>query len=314
MSPLMTVGIRWATVITVHEANCSRIVCWRSASVALSIDAVASSRTKIWLLFSKARAKQNNCLCPKLQLSPSSPTAPFIRAMMPKSANMTMHYHSRSMTSHLCRNNQIRDRYAKWARDGYDGKSPAASNPPFIRTSYCSLHFSRACSKQTNWSEHQTSIWVSFRIDKTKLVHTWTSLLSRSLIVLNILDTWKGGQNGVRGVCYFTSHIEGSECWQNGSKLKRMGPLNKVGSWEMMLSFDLRSWSPIVEMSRSSMRTCPSLGSTRRNSTLIKVLFPLPVRPTMPTFWPPSILQVIPRSTRGASGWYRSCWTLHWNA
>ncbi|KNA04994.1 hypothetical protein SOVF_194510 isoform A [Spinacia oleracea] len=43
-------------------------------SVALSIDAVASSRTNTLLLLSIARPRQNNCRCPMLQFDPSSTT------------------------------------------------------------------------------------------------------------------------------------------------------------------------------------------------------------------------------------------------
>ena len=70
----MTVGILWATVMTVQSANSLLIVFCRMASVALSIDAVASSRTSILLLFSRARPRQNSCLCPMLQFVPSSTT------------------------------------------------------------------------------------------------------------------------------------------------------------------------------------------------------------------------------------------------
>ena len=43
----ITVGILWATVITVQSANSVWMVFWRIMSVALSIDAVASSSTNI---------------------------------------------------------------------------------------------------------------------------------------------------------------------------------------------------------------------------------------------------------------------------
>lgn len=71
----ITVGILCATVITVQSANSVRMVFCIIASVALSIDAVASSRTNIFRLFNNARPKQNNCLCPMLQLDPSCTTA-----------------------------------------------------------------------------------------------------------------------------------------------------------------------------------------------------------------------------------------------
>lgn len=71
----MTVGIRWATVSTVHLPVSSLIACWITLSVAVSIEAVASSRTKILLFWRSTRAKQTSCLCPTLQFSPSSATA-----------------------------------------------------------------------------------------------------------------------------------------------------------------------------------------------------------------------------------------------
>nr|GLL20095.1 hypothetical protein SOVF_194470 [Ipomoea trifida] len=70
----ITVGILWATVITVQSANSVLIVFCRIMSVALSIDAVASSSTKILLFLNIARPRQNNCLCPILQFDPSSKT------------------------------------------------------------------------------------------------------------------------------------------------------------------------------------------------------------------------------------------------
>ena len=57
----ITVGILWATVITVQSAKSVLMVLWRMESVALSMDAVASSSTSIRHLFSRARPKQNNC-------------------------------------------------------------------------------------------------------------------------------------------------------------------------------------------------------------------------------------------------------------
>lgn len=70
----ITVGILWATVITVQSANSVRMVLWMTESVALSIDAVASSRTNIFLFFNKARPRQNSCRCPMLQFDPSCTT------------------------------------------------------------------------------------------------------------------------------------------------------------------------------------------------------------------------------------------------
>lgn len=71
----MTVGILCATVMTVQSLVSSLIVFWIKLSVAVSMDAVASSRTKIRLLFSNNLARQTSCRCPRLQFSPFSATA-----------------------------------------------------------------------------------------------------------------------------------------------------------------------------------------------------------------------------------------------
>jgi len=71
----MTVGILCATVMTVHPLVSSLIVFWIKLSVAVSMDAVASSKTKIFLFFSSSLARQTSCLCPTLQFSPFSATA-----------------------------------------------------------------------------------------------------------------------------------------------------------------------------------------------------------------------------------------------
>ena len=67
-----TVGIRCATVITVLPLNSVLIIFWIIASVAVSMDAVASSRIKMQFLLNSARAKQSNCLWPMLQFDPPS--------------------------------------------------------------------------------------------------------------------------------------------------------------------------------------------------------------------------------------------------
>ena len=53
-------------VNTVRSANSRRIVCWMRSSVSRSTAAVASSRTRILLSRSSARAKHNNCRWPTL--------------------------------------------------------------------------------------------------------------------------------------------------------------------------------------------------------------------------------------------------------
>ena len=56
-----------------------------------------------------------------------------------------------------------------------------------------------------------------------------------------------------------TSHISWSECWDKGSKLYLTVPLKRVGSWGIIPKRDLRSWSPIVEMSMPSTIIFPLL-------------------------------------------------------
>ena len=56
-----------AMVITVHSLNALRMVDWMTSSVWTSIEAVASSRSKIFDFLSKALAKHTSCLWPTLQ-------------------------------------------------------------------------------------------------------------------------------------------------------------------------------------------------------------------------------------------------------
>lgn len=66
--------ILWAIVITVESVKCCLSVCWIILSVAVSTDAVASSRTRTLLFFSSTLPRQTNCLWPTLQFSPFSDT------------------------------------------------------------------------------------------------------------------------------------------------------------------------------------------------------------------------------------------------
>jgi hypothetical protein len=99
---------------------------------------------------------------------------------------------------------------------------------------------------------------------------------------------------------YLTSHICWSENCPRGSRLYLMVPWKSVGSCGMIPKRERRSCKPIVVMSIESIIIFPPVGSTRRNSAPIKVVFPLPVRPTIPILSPPWKLQVIPCNTRGA--------------
>lgn len=57
-------------------------------------------------------------------------------------------------------------------------------------------------------------------------------------------------------------------------------------TWGMMVSRDLSAARPMALVSTPSMATTPLSQSTIRKSTCMSVLFPLPVRPTMPIFSP----------------------------
>lgn len=70
-----TVWILCATVSTVQSQNSWRMVSWITASVEESTEAVASSSTRMLLLFSRTLPRQNSCLWPTLQFSPFSTTA-----------------------------------------------------------------------------------------------------------------------------------------------------------------------------------------------------------------------------------------------
>ena len=62
-------------VITVESVKCCLRVCWIKLSVAVSTDAVASSRTKTLFFLSRTLPRHTNCLWPILQFSPFSLTA-----------------------------------------------------------------------------------------------------------------------------------------------------------------------------------------------------------------------------------------------
>uniref|UniRef100_A0A0A9FR13 Uncharacterized protein n=1 Tax=Arundo donax TaxID=35708 RepID=A0A0A9FR13_ARUDO len=80
-----------------------------------------------------------------------------------------------------------------------------------------------------------------------------------------------------------------------------------IGSCGMMLSLPRKSCSPILQMSTLSISIVPSLGSTIRKRAWIKVDFPLPVRPTIPTFFLPGIVHDMFFKTEGRCSAYRTC-------
>mmetsp|Transcript_22585 Transcript_22585/g.38586 ORF Transcript_22585/g.38586 Transcript_22585/m.38586 type:complete len:259 (-) Transcript_22585:1086-1862(-) len=106
-------------------------------------------------------------------------------------------------------------------------------------------------------------------------------------------------------LCFSALQIIASVNWSKGSRLDRMVPWNSSGSCGMMVSFDRTSSSRRRWMSTPSIRICPASASTRRNSARSVVLFPEPVRPTSPTFVPPSAAKLTSFSTSGRCRWYR---------
>lgn len=66
LSESMTVCNLWAIVNTVQLWNSLLMVDCTKLSVSMSTEAVASSRTRIFVFRSKARARQTSCLCPTL--------------------------------------------------------------------------------------------------------------------------------------------------------------------------------------------------------------------------------------------------------
>mmetsp|Transcript_10771 Transcript_10771/g.26106 ORF Transcript_10771/g.26106 Transcript_10771/m.26106 type:complete len:228 (+) Transcript_10771:193-876(+) len=99
-------------------------------------------------------------------------------------------------------------------------------------------------------------------------------------------------------------HTSSSLCRANGSMLKRTEPVKRTGSCGMMLNCFLRSSSPILVHSMPSTSMYPAVGSTSRSNTCINVDLPAPVLPTIPIFWPPSMVTVSPFRTRGSPGRY----------
>lgn len=102
-----------------------------------------------------------------------------------------------------------------------------------------------------------------------------------------------------------TSHIMWSENSISGSRFLRTVPSNITGCCGTMLSLERSSWSCILQMSTSSINIFPFLGSTTRNRACTKVDFPLPLFPTMPTFFLPGMVHVMFRRT-GSSA-YPTC-------
>merc|ERR1719234_2557741 len=95
-----------------------------------------------------------------------------------------------------------------------------------------------------------------------------------------------------------------SEKWFPGSRLKRRLPENRVGSCGMIVSLALRSCRPMVVISLPSMGTLPLVGSIILNSARLRLDFPAPVLPTMPTFSLSETSKLKFSRTQGSSGRY----------
>ena len=77
-----------------------------------------------------------------------------------------------------------------------------------------------------------------------------------------------------------------------------------VGYWSIIVIEDLKFLREISSIGLPSMRILPLDIYVTPSRVLIIVVFPAPVRPTMPTFSPDSILQFIPLMTSGRSFLY----------
>lgn len=99
-----------------------------------------------------------------------------------------------------------------------------------------------------------------------------------------------------------TSHNSWSECCCKESRFVLTVPWYKVGSCGMIPNLDLKS-SSLIFRNFNSIYSNPS---TTLNRAWIEVDFLLPVRPTIPTFFPPWNVQVVPLRIIGRSGLY---WT-----
>mmetsp|Transcript_10817 Transcript_10817/g.14852 ORF Transcript_10817/g.14852 Transcript_10817/m.14852 type:complete len:211 (+) Transcript_10817:501-1133(+) len=78
-----------------------------------------------------------------------------------------------------------------------------------------------------------------------------------------------------------------------------MVPVNSIGSCGIIHSLLRRADKPISKILTPSIRIFdPATGSTRRKKQLTKLLLPAPVRPTIPIFSLPLIVQDMPFSTR----------------
>mmetsp|Transcript_26822 Transcript_26822/g.64594 ORF Transcript_26822/g.64594 Transcript_26822/m.64594 type:complete len:255 (+) Transcript_26822:202-966(+) len=95
-----------------------------------------------------------------------------------------------------------------------------------------------------------------------------------------------------------------SPCSPHGSRLLLTVPFMSTGSWGMAITARRSRSKPIPPSATPSIRTHPSQGSTSLKRHAMRLLLPLPVRPTTPAFWPPSIVNDTPFRANGKSGLY----------
>mmetsp|Transcript_17451 Transcript_17451/g.46375 ORF Transcript_17451/g.46375 Transcript_17451/m.46375 type:complete len:255 (-) Transcript_17451:894-1658(-) len=110
------------------------------------------------------------------------------------------------------------------------------------------------------------------------------------------------------------SWTSSSACRPVGSMFHRTVPEKRTGSWGMMVTSCLSFRRPRVEMSTEPIVMLPAQGSTIRRSAVSSVLFPLPLRPTMPTRSPAPTANETPLSAGSRCAWYRSTTSLNSSA
>lgn len=93
-----------------------------------------------------------------------------------------------------------------------------------------------------------------------------------------------------------------SEQRPHRSRLLRIVPSRRIGSCGTTLSAVRSRSSGMRQCSIPPMRTRPRSGSTNRKSAWKSVLFPEPVRPTIPTCAPAGISMLTSRRTHGKCG------------
>lgn len=109
-----------------------------------------------------------------------------------------------------------------------------------------------------------------------------------------------------------SSRISSSVALSYGSILNLKVPVNRVGSWGIIVIFSLscsKEWSAMLF---PSMRILPSSISTILVNARLIVLLPAPVLPTIPIFCPPLMLRLRPFKTFSVFGLYLK--TTSWNS